>query len=155
MKRIVRELAPSETRLAHAALAALRPTFADAERFTAYVDDVLRPEGYRLGAVLVPGARDAVAAAGFRTGHSLAWGHYLYVDDISTLPEHRARGHARELLRWILKQADRLECDQLHLDSGTGPDRFAAHRLYYVEGLVISAHHFGVRVPPSTRQDGT
>lgn len=28
---------------------------------------------------------DAVAAAGFRELRSLAWGHYLYVDDVSTL----------------------------------------------------------------------
>ena len=36
----------------------------------------------------------------------------------------------------------RLGCDQLHLDSGTQPERFAAHRLYYDEGLAIIAHHF-------------
>ncbi len=42
--------------------------------------------------------------AGFRVMHSLAWGHYLYVDDLSTLPEARRRGHARALLDWLLEE---------------------------------------------------
>jgi hypothetical protein len=36
----------------------------------------------------------------------------------------------------------RLDCDQLHLDSGVGLDRADAHRLYLNPGLAIAAHHF-------------
>ncbi len=31
---------------------------------------------------------------------------------------------------------------QLHLDSGTGAERFDAHRLYHSHGLAIHSHHF-------------
>lgn len=69
-------------------------------------------------------------------------GHYLYVDDLSTLPDSRRRGHARALLDWLLTEAKRLGCDQLHLDSGVELTRADAHRLYLNAGLVISSHHF-------------
>ena len=50
--------------------------------------------------------------------------------------------HAGALLDWLLEEAARLGCDQLHLDSGFGLDRADAHRLYLDSGMVISAHHF-------------
>jgi GNAT superfamily N-acetyltransferase len=80
--------------------------------------------------------------AGFRAGHSLAWGRHLYVDDLSTLPAARRRGHGRALLDWLVEEGRRLGCDQLHLDSGVGLDRADAHRLYLNAGLVIASHHF-------------
>ena len=64
----------------------LRPQLADEESFVKTVDDVQRAEGYRLIGVFEDGRTDAVAVAGFRVGHSLAWGRHLYVDDLSTLP---------------------------------------------------------------------
>lgn len=85
------------------------------------------------------------AMRALRTGHALAWGHYLYVDDLSTHPDSRRRGHANALLEWLLEEARRLDCDQLHLDSGVELDRADAHRLYLNAGLVISAHHFAAR----------
>jgi hypothetical protein len=36
----------------------------------------------------------------------------------------------------------RCGCDQLHLDSGVGPEREDAHRLYFNAGLRITAYHF-------------
>ena len=138
----VRELPPGETHLAHGALAALRPAYAQEEEFVARVDERQRPEGFRIVAAFVDGRDEAVAAAGFRTGHNLAWGHYLYVDDLSTLPDARGQGHAGALLEWLVGEGRRLGCDQLHLDSGTGPERFDAHRLYLNHGLGIYAHHF-------------
>ena len=73
------------------------------------VDRVQRPNGYRLLAAFEPDVEHAVAVAGFRLAHSLAWGRYLYVDDLVTLPEARGRGHARGLLRWLAAEAER-EC---------------------------------------------
>lgn len=138
----IRELLPPDTRLAHAAMAALRPVYASEDDFVDRVDRVQRPEGYRLVAAFEPGREQAVAVAGFRRAHSLAWGHYLYVDDLSTVPETRGRGHAGALLDWLGEEARRLGCEQLHLDSGTAPVRFDAHRLYMNKGLAIWAHHF-------------
>jgi GNAT superfamily N-acetyltransferase len=145
-KASIRELEAGETPLAHQAMRALRPAYEDREEFAGQVDGLLRPGGYRIVAALVPDREQAVAAAGFRASRSLAWGHHLYVDDLSTLPEARGRGHAGALLDWVLEEARRLGCEQLHLDSGVGLERSDAHRLYLNAGLVISAHHFARRV---------
>ena len=140
--REIRELAPGETQLAHAAMRALRPAYEDERRFVEHVDIVLRPAGYRLLAAFISATEQAVAVAGFRTGDSLAWGRYLYVDDLSTAAAARREGHAGALLDWLVAEARQLGCEQLHLDSGTGPERFDAHRLYHRHGLSIHSHHF-------------
>jgi GNAT superfamily N-acetyltransferase len=140
--REIRELAVGETRLAHDAMRALRPAQADAAEFAQQVDEVLRVRGYRLIAAFVPGREQAVAAAGFRVACSLAWGHHVYVDDLSTVPDARRQGHASALLEWLQDEARCLGCEQLHLDSGTGAERAAAHRLYHAHGYFISSHHF-------------
>jgi ribosomal protein S18 acetylase RimI-like enzyme len=121
---------------------ALRSDLVDEEAFVRTVDDVQRAEGYRLVGAFEDGESQAAAVAGFRICHSIAWGHYLYVDDLSTLPQARRRGHARELLDWLLEEAGRLGCDQFHLDSGVGLDRADAHRLYLNADMVIACHHF-------------
>jgi GNAT superfamily N-acetyltransferase len=138
----IRELLPPETGLAFEAMRELRTDLGDERSFVHQVNEVQRAEGYRLIAAFEPGASAPSAAAGFRTAHSLAWGHYLYVDDLSTKLTERRRGHARKLLEWLLEEGKRLGCDQLHLDSGVGIDRAVAHRLYLNTGMVISAHHF-------------
>jgi GNAT superfamily N-acetyltransferase len=138
----VRELAAGETHLAHDAMRALRGAYGSERAFVEHVDGVLRPGGYRLVGAFVPERAQAVAVAGFRVGDSLAWGHYLYVDDLSTAADARRRGHARALLDWLAQEGRRLGCEQLHLDSATGSERFDAHRLYHGHGLSIHAHHF-------------
>ena len=138
----IRELPAGETRRAHEAMAALRTTWASEREFVEHVDGVLRPAGYRLLGAVVDGREQAVAVAGFRIGDSLAWGHYLYVDDLSTAPEARRQGHGDALLEWLLDEGRRLGCSQLSLDSGTGRERFAAHRLYHKHELAIHSHHF-------------
>jgi len=142
----VRELGPAETELAFRAMKALRTALADAGAFARHVNRIQRPEGYRLVAVCEDGEAEAVAVAGFRVLHNLAWGHVLYVDDLSTLPEGRRRGYGRMLLDWLLDEARRLECDELHLDSGVGENRLDAHRLYFNSGMRITSHHFARRV---------
>jgi GNAT superfamily N-acetyltransferase len=144
----IREITPGETALAHDAMRALRPAHEDLAAFVERIDRLQRPEGYRLvGAFATDGGRAAaLAVAGFRTGHNLAWGHFLYVDDLSTAPEARRRGAAGALLEWLLAEAHRLGCDELHLDSGTSANRFDAHRLYMNHRLVITSHHFAREV---------
>lgn len=44
--------------------------------------------GYRLAFVQVTDS--VVAVAGFRVGENLAWGRFLYVDDLVTHPAHRS-----------------------------------------------------------------
>jgi GNAT superfamily N-acetyltransferase len=139
---VIRELLPPQTGLAFAAMRALRTDLADEESFVSRVDGTLRGQGYRLLGAFEEETESAVAVAGFRVADSLAWGHYLYVDDLSTLLEARRRGHGRALLDRLLEEARREGCDQLHLDSGVALDRADAHRLYLNAGMVISAHHF-------------
>lgn len=138
----IRELLPTETALAFEAMRELRTNLGDMQSFVRQVNEVQRAEGYRLVAAFETGTAKPSAVAGFRTCHSLAWDHYLYVDDLSTKSTERRRGHARALLEWLIAEGKRLGCDQLHLDSGVGIDRADAHRLYLNAGLVISAHHF-------------
>jgi GNAT superfamily N-acetyltransferase len=138
----VRELDVGETHRAHRAMYWLRPAYENEQAFVEHVDGVLRPGGYRLVASLLPDRDQAAAVAGFRVNDSLAWGHHLYVDDLSTAPEARREGHAGALLRWLEAEGRRMGCAQLHLDSGTGEQRFDAHRLYYNHGLAIHSHHF-------------
>jgi GNAT superfamily N-acetyltransferase len=135
----VRELGPEETGLAFRAMQALRTALDDEDAFVRQVNECQRPEGYRLVGAL---EGEEVAVAGFREVHYLAWGHALYVDDLSTLPEARRHGHARRLLEWLLQEARRLGCDELHLDSGVGDHRADAHRLYLNFGMRITSHHF-------------
>ena len=138
----IRELHVGQTELAHAAMRELRAAYDDAPAFIEHVDEVLRPGGYRLIGAFSPDREAAVAVAGFRTGASLAWGRYLYVDDLTTALEARRQGHAGALLDWLISEARKLGCTQLHLDSGTARERFDAHRLYYNHGLAIHSYHF-------------
>ena len=140
---MIREIEAPETALAYRAMLPLRSHLTSEEEFVARVDHVQRAEGYRLVGAFEDGTEHALAVAGFRVVHLLAWGDAaIYVDDLSTLPESRRRGHARALLEWMLDEARRLGCTQFHLDSATIPARADAHRLYMNTGLSISALHF-------------
>ena len=138
----VREILPPDTGLAFLAMNALRTHIADEAEFVRRIDEVQRPEGYRLVGAFDREEPAAAAVAGFRTGNNLAWGRFLYVDDLATRPEFRRRGLGRALMVWLAREAARLGCEQLHLDSGVGLDRADAHRLYLNSGLTIVAHHF-------------
>jgi GNAT superfamily N-acetyltransferase len=118
----------------------LRTHYEDEEDFIRRVDEEERPQGYRLVGVFEDGR--CLAVAGFRLIHNLAWGDCLYVDDLSTHPDGRRRGHGRALLEWCEAEAERLGCDALHLDSGVGPEREDAHRLYFNTGMRITSYHF-------------
>lgn len=139
---MIREVVPPDTGSVFRAMQPLRGNLDDETSFVRAVDELQRPEGYRVVGMFEEDGSEAVAVAGFRAGHNLAWGHYLYVDDLSTLPEARHRGHGRALLDWLVEEGRRLGCDQLHLDSGVGLERADAHRLYLNAGMVIASHHF-------------
>jgi hypothetical protein len=58
---MIRELVPPETRLAFAAMQALRTELASEESFAQEVDQAQRPEGYRLVAAFEEDESQAVA----------------------------------------------------------------------------------------------
>jgi GNAT superfamily N-acetyltransferase len=144
----VRELGPGDTALAVTAMLELRPAWADADTLVHRIDEVQRPQGYRLVASFEDGEDEAAAVAGFRVIENLAWSRTLYVDDLVTRAAHRTRGHADRLFAWLDAEAQRLACDELHLDSGVGPHRQPAHRFYFAHGMRISAFHFARPAPP-------
>jgi GNAT superfamily N-acetyltransferase len=137
----IRELPPAETGLAYKAMLELRPNIGTESEFVARVNDVQRPAGYRLVASFDDGDTVAAGAAGFHVRDMLAWGHYLYVEDLVTRESARRAGHATRLLDWVLFEAERNGCDSFQLDSGV--HRYDAHRLYLRWGLAITSHHFG------------
>jgi GNAT superfamily N-acetyltransferase len=138
----VRELAPEESAQAHAAMLELRPGIGTAADFTARIDRVQRPAGYRLVASFENGSDQAAAVAGFRIIDDLVHGRHLYVDDLSTRAASRKRGHAAALMKWLRAEALRQGCAYLSLDSGV--HRHDAHRFYLKQGMVISSHHFSL-----------
>jgi len=84
------------------------------------------------------------AVAGFRISQNLAWGNFLYVDDLVSRSNDRSKGYGGELFDWLLQHARENGCDQFHLDSGV--QRFAAHRFYLAKRMAIEAHHFGMKL---------
>jgi GNAT superfamily N-acetyltransferase len=139
---VIVELVPPDTGRAFEAMRELRPALVSRESFVEQVDVRQRPDGYRLIGSTSEGGGRVVGVAGFRVGENLAWGRYLYVDDLSTLPTARQQGHARQLLAWLNAEAARLGIQQVHLDSGVGAERVAAHRLYFASGYRIGSYHF-------------
>ena len=142
----VRELHEDETHLAARALLELRPHLETADALVDRIDGVQRPDGYRLIASFDDGEADAAGVAGFRVQENLVSSRHLYVDDLVTAADRRARGHAHALFEWLFEEGRRLGCGQFHLDSGVGPSRADAHRFYMNHGLVIASHHFARRL---------
>jgi GNAT superfamily N-acetyltransferase len=112
-----------------------------------FIDQVNRQTegGYRLAFVEVDGAVTSVA--GFRISECLAWGVFMYVDDLVTDENIRSKGYGKVMLSWLLQYAERSGCKQLHLDSGV--QRFGAHRFYLTHGMDITCHHFGMMLGES------
>ena len=97
--------------------------------------------GYKL-AYLADG--EVKAVAGFRISECLAWGKFLYVDDLVAKSEERSKGYGGALLDWLIEYARAENCEQFHLDSGV--QRFAAHRFYLNKRMFIEGHHFGLKL---------
>lgn len=142
----VREITRGDARLAAVALLELRPHLGTPE---ALLDRVKaqRATGYRLAGSWERGDPDAAAVAGFRVAENLAWGRLLHVDDLITRAALRGRGHADAVMTWLAGEAAREGCDELHLDSGVGPERADAHRFYFRHGMRITSYHFATRLP--------
>lgn len=99
-------------------------------------------DGYRLAHLSVDGEVQAVA--GYRIIENLAWGRFLYVDDLVTDEAARSQGYGKALLAWLAKHARQNGCAQLHLDSGM--QRKDAHRFYLREGMENTGFHFITRL---------
>ena len=102
-------------------------------------------EGFVLAFVEPENSSETVSAVvGYRTLNFLHSGKTIYIDDLSTLPEARGKGYASALLDFVVEQAQQTSCQNVSLDSGQNPARYAAHRLYLNKGFNITSHHFNL-----------
>ncbi|MDR2722188.1 MAG: GNAT family N-acetyltransferase [Cellulomonadaceae bacterium] len=142
---MIRELTATDAAASFEAMVALRTGLADADDYIQCVEAQMR-DGYRLVASFDDALDTAAAVVGFRLASNLAWGRFLYIDDLSTLPSARGRGHATALLTWVADEAARLGVDAVHLDSGSTPARHDAHALYHRHGYRVTSFHFALPV---------
>lgn len=91
-------------------------------------------------------AENVKAVAGFRVSECLAWGKFMYVDDLVAASNERSKGYGGVLFDWLVGHARETGCDEFHLDSGV--QRFNAHRFYLNKRMAIEAHHFGLKLNP-------
>ena len=125
-------------------IAELRP-HVQADEFLPRVRRQQQLANYELAYVTDGGADGAVkAVAGFRISECLAWGKFLYVDDLVSKSDERSKGYGGVLLDWLIEYAKKNGCDQFHLDSAV--HRFAAHRFYLNKRMAIEGHHFGLKL---------
>ena len=136
MIRIRKAESDAELRKCFPILAELRPHLSESD-FLAQVQRQ-RTAGYEI--VCVEQSGKITCIAGYRISENLAWGKFLYVDDLVTAEKNRSQGHGDRLFVWLVAEARAHGCDQFHLDSGV--QRFDAHRFYLANRMVISSHHF-------------
>ena len=105
-----------------------------------YLEKIKRMQrsGYRLVAATEGG--EVRCVAGFRVVEFLAYGKFLYVDDLVTTEDARSEGHGERVLDWLAGVAREEGCGSLQLDSGV--QRHEAHRFYFRKGMSISSYHF-------------
>ena len=138
--RIALAVGDEEIRSCYAVMSELRP-HVSAEDFLPRVRRQMETAGYKL-AYLSDG--EVKAVAGFRVSECLAWGRFMYVDDLVSKDGERSKGYGGQLFDWLVEYARGEGCDQFHLDSGV--QRFAAHRFYLAKRMSIEAHHFGLKL---------
>jgi len=140
MMRIALAEEDQEIESCYAVMAELRPHVQPRE-FLARVKRQFEIAGYRLAYLA---DEEVKAVAGFRISECLAWGKFLYVDDLVSKSDDRSKGFGGALFDWLVEYAKQEKCDQFHLDSGV--QRFAAHRFYLHKRMIIEAHHFGLKL---------
>jgi GNAT superfamily N-acetyltransferase len=72
-------------------------------------------EGYRLLGLYADGL--LVSLAGVRRQHTMARGPHAFVDDLVTHPDHRGKGYATELLKYVAVQAAANGLPRVYLDA--------------------------------------
>ena len=137
-----------QIRSCYPVMAELRP-HVQPDEFLARVKRQQEIAGYKLAYITAQATgseENAVgevkAVAGFRISESLAWGKYVYVDDLVSKSDERSKGYGGALFDWLVEHAKENNCDQFHLDSAV--HRFAAHRFYLLKRMSIECHHFGL-----------
>jgi len=98
---------------------------------------VQHDEGYHI--VFIEDDGEVIAAGGYRISHSMAWGRFLYLDDLAALQSRHSEGLGTAILIFVQQEARRVGCEAVHLD--TGYHRHRAHKSYLRNGFELTSHH--------------
>ncbi|WP_373512353.1 GNAT family N-acetyltransferase [Persicitalea sp.] len=142
MNRIRKAITDADILKCRRVVQALRPLLSD----EVYEEAVRRTLADNRQMIFIEEDGEAAAVVVFETGYNLYRGKYVYVDDLSTLPEARGKGYAGQLLDWVIDYARREKFDQVHLDSGVSEARTDAHRLYLNKRMQVTSLHFALKV---------
>ena len=115
----------------------LRPHLNDADDFLQRLQRQAE-QGYRLLAARA--GEQVLGLAGCRLQKNLLHGRFFYVDDLITCEELRSQGIGERLLTEVRREAQRLGCANLVLDTALGNAR--GQRFYYRQGLLGIGMHF-------------
>ena len=118
----------------------LRPHVPEGE----FLGRVRRQQGGGYVLAYLEDSGNVTCVAGFRVVENLMSGRMLYVDDLVTLDGVRSRGYGKQMFDWLVARARSEGCAYLELDSGV--HRFDAHRFYATNRMMISAHHFALKL---------
>lgn len=139
-QRIIIATTDEEIASCYAVMAELRPHI-KADEFVERIKHQTAIADYQLACLI---ETEVKAVAGFRISQNLAWGNFLYVDDLVSKSKDRSKGYGGALFDWLVNHSREKGCDQFHLDSGV--QRFDAHRFYLAKRMAIEAHHFGMKL---------
>jgi GNAT superfamily N-acetyltransferase len=138
--RIILAQEDHEIRGCYPVMAELRP-HVQAEEFLVRVKRQSESAGYKLACLM---DREVKAVAEFRISEGLAWGKFLYLDDLVAKGVDRSKGYGGALFDWLVEYARAEGCDELHLNSRV--QRFDAHRFYLNKRMFIECHHFALKL---------
>ncbi|PYP89482.1 MAG: GNAT family N-acetyltransferase [Candidatus Angelobacter sp. Gp1-AA117] len=138
---IKKMLSDNDIRLTYPVMSQLRTHVSEHE----YVDCVKRQSqasGYQIAALFDEGQVHCLA--GYRISESLAWGKFLYVDDLVSDQNGRSKNYGKQMVAWLEEEARKNGCQEFHLDSGV--QRHGAHRFYLRERMDITCYHFAKKI---------
>ncbi|MGX9937738.1 GNAT family N-acetyltransferase [Advenella kashmirensis] len=135
----------TQIRAAFAVMHQLRPHLANADDMLERVQRMQQNDGYRMLAIW--NNTDVIAIAGYRLQENLIYGPFLYVDDLITVDTARGQRCGARLLQALQNIGIDAGCARLVLDTGLANS--LAQRFYFRQGLLSTALHFGMTLPPA------
>jgi ribosomal protein S18 acetylase RimI-like enzyme len=121
---------PADVRACFHVIALLRSGLRDPDQWTERALD-MRSDGYRMLAAFE--GNEVVGVAGYRTGESLVYGRFIYVDDLVTALHWRRRGLGHTMLTELSRIGVDESCALIRLD--TAISNLSARQFYASAGL--------------------
>lgn len=100
--------------------------------------DIMISNSYKQ--VVVMEEEEMLGLSGYWFGNKLWCGKYIELDNVFTSEQHRSKGVAEMIFKYLENKAVELGCNLLALDSYT--DNFKAHKFFYAQGYIPRGFHF-------------